>query len=191
MSAKQKNIKDKVTSNNVQEAKSRRRNKSHGNSLPKWSPYAIIFVTAIIYLKALQNGFTNIDDDYYIVNNPYLRDFSLNGIVAIFTHFYSFNYHPFTSLTNLIEYKLFGLNPLPYHFVNVCLHLLNIWLVYVLAQLLSSKRSTALIVCILFAIHPLHVESVAWVAERKDVLYTFFYFSSLITYLLVQLLILM
>jgi len=150
------------------------------------SPNAIYFVlvlTAIIYSRALTNGFTYMDDDYYILKNYYLRDLSLHGVWAIFTHFYSFNYHPLTTLSNLAEYTLFKLNPLPYHFFNVLLHLLNTWLVYMLAESLSRKRLTAVVVSALFAIHPMHVESVAWVAERKDVLYSAFYLSSALFYL--------
>jgi protein O-mannosyl-transferase len=157
--------------------------KNDSITVPSWTIAIVLICTAIIYSRALDNGFTYMDDDYYIINNYYLRDFSLKGIWAIFTHFYSFNYHPLTSISNLIEYTLFKLNPLPYHLVNVALHLLNTWLAYRLAEGLSGKRITALVVAILFAIHPMHVESVAWAAERKDVLYAAFYLSSLLLYL--------
>jgi len=151
--------------------------------LPAWAPVAILVVTGLIYLPALQNGITNIDDDFYLLSNPYLRDASPAGLWNIFTHFYSYNYHPFTTLSNLIEFQLFGLNPLPYHFFNVVLHLLNTWLVYNLVKQLTAKPLTPLIVMALFAVHPMHVESVAWIAERKDVLYTAFYLLSIIAYL--------
>ncbi len=154
-----------------------------GAGIPKWAIIIVLVFTAFLYSKALDNGFTYMDDDYYVLKNYYLRDFSFKGIWAIFTHFYSFNYHPLTSISNLIEYTIWGLNPWPYHFFNVLLHLLNVWLVYRLAEQLSGKRFTALVVAILFAVHPMHVESVAWVAERKDVLYTAFYLSSLLLYL--------
>jgi len=153
------------------------------NNVSKWTIIAVIIFTSILYSKALDNGFTFMDDDYYVLKNYYLRDFSLHGIWAIFTHFYSFNYHPLTTITNLIEYNIFELNPLPYHLFNILLHLLNVWLVYRFAEQLSGKRFTAIIVASLFAVHPMHVESVAWIAERKDVLYSAFYLLSLLAYL--------
>ena len=152
-------------------------------NIPSWAPVAVVICTALLYSNALQNQLTSFDDDFYIVKNPFLRDFSLNGVKAIFSSFYTSNYHPLTTLTFLLEYHLFGIDPLPYHLLNVVLHVLNTWLVYKLAEQLSGKRLTALIVSILFAIHPMHVESVAWVSERKDVLYTFFYLLSALAYL--------
>ena len=152
-------------------------------SIPKWAPAAVIIFTALLYSKALQNGFVYLDDDVYILKNSYLRDFSLKGVVAIFSKFNVSNYHPFTTITNLFEYRFFGLDPLPYHLANVALHLFNTWLVFRLTERLSDKKVTALIVCILFAVHPLHVESVAWLSERKDVLYASFYLLSLLAYL--------
>jgi len=154
-----------------------------GTDISRWAIIAVIVFTAFIYSRAMDNGFTYMDDDYYILRNRYLRDFSFHGLWAIFTHFYSFNYHPLTTVSNLTEYTIFGLNPLPYHLFNVLLHLLNVWLVYRLTEQLSGKRFTALVVAILFAVHPMHVESVAWIAERKDVLYSAFYLSALLVYL--------
>ena len=157
--------------------------KAAGVQIPQWAIFAVLLVTALLYSKALANGLTDMDDDSYILKNPYLHNFSFNGVKAIFTTFYSSNYHPLTTLTYLCEYNWFGLNPLPYHLVNVALHVLNTYLAYVLAMRLGGQKITALTVSVLFALHPLHVESVAWVSERKDVLYAFFYFASLIYYL--------
>ena len=152
-------------------------------SLPKWAPFALIAVTAIIYSRALQGSITFMDDDYYILKNPYIRDLSWHGIVSIFTSFYNYNYHPFTTLTWLLVYSLFKLNPLPYHLVNVLLHLVNVWLVFRLALRLSSRDTAAFVVAALFALHPMHVESVAWISETKDVLYTAFYLLACLAYL--------
>ncbi len=151
--------------------------------ISKWAVPAILFFTALLYLKATVNGFTFIDDDYYILKNPFLHNFSWNGICAIFTSFSNYNYHPFTTLIDLFIYKYFWLDPLPYHLFNVLLHVFNVWLVYMFTEKLSSKKITGLVVAILFAIHPLHVESVAWVSELKDVLYSSFYLAALIFYL--------
>jgi len=150
--------------------------------IPSWAIYAVIAFAGLIYVRALFNGFVNLDDDAYLFDNPFIRNFSLQGISAIFSNFYEANYHPLTTLTYLFEYRIFGLNPLPYHALNVLLHLVNIMLVYKLTEKLSGNKLTALLVSILFAVHPMHVESVAWVSERKDVLYTMFYLSSLLIY---------
>ena len=101
----------------------------------------------------------------------------------IFTIFYSANYHPFTTFCWALLFRFFGTDPLPYHLLNVLLHLLNTWLVFKITEGLSGRRITAIVVSILFAIHPMHVESVAWISELKDVLYSAFYLSSLLAYL--------
>ena len=148
----------------------------------RWYIWLLLVVTAIVFSDVTGHQLTFIDDDKYIITNPYLRDFSAKGIGAIFTSFYEYNYHPLTTFTWLIEYSLFGLDPGVYHVVNVCLHLCSTWLVYRLAQRLSGKENVALIVAALFALHPLHVESVAWVSERKGLLSGLFYFMALIAY---------
>jgi tetratricopeptide (TPR) repeat protein len=151
--------------------------------LSRWAIVGVLIFTALLYCPAIFNGFTDMDDDSYILKNPFLRDFTVNGVKAIFTSFYASNYHPLTTLAYLFEFHFFKLDPLPYHLLNVALHLLNTWLVYVLAARLSGKKTTALVVSVLFAVHPVHVESVAWVSELKDVLYAFFYLASLLFYL--------
>ncbi len=104
----------------------------------------------------------------------------------MFTNFYAGNYHPLTALSNAIEYKLFGLSPKPFHFINLIIHLANTFLVFKVIKLLCGDIRIALAVSLLFGIHPMHVESVAWVAERKDVLYTFFYLIAVIKYIRFQ-----
>ena len=93
------------------------------------------------------------------------------------------NYHPLTIISYSWEYLFFHLHPLPYHVVNIVIHLLNCVLVFYLILRLGRSLPVAFLVGLFFGIHPLHVESVAWISERKDVLYTFFYLLSLITYL--------
>ena len=143
--------------------------KDLSTATPKWAIAAVIIFTALIYLRALNNGFANLDDDDYILKNPYIRDFSLNGIKAIFTSVYFGMYHPLTTLSYLFEFRWFGMSPPPYHIINILFHLLSTWVVYKFVDELSGNKITALIVSALFAIHPMHVESVVWIAERKDV----------------------
>jgi len=156
---------------------------ANNNGIPKWALPVVLLCAAVLYSRALTCGLTSFDDDTYIAHNPFLKDCSIHGIKAIFTSFYACNYYPLTTLTFLAEYTAFGLNPLTYHLVNVLLHLVNIVLVFKLVDALSGKSRVGLLVCILFAVHPFRVESVAWVSERKDVLYALFYISSLIVYL--------
>jgi len=150
---------------------------------PGWGIFVVLAATALIYARAIYNGFTDMDDDSYILKNPFLKHLNFHEIKAIFTSFYASNYHPLTTVSFLLDHRFFGVNPTPYHIENVILHLINTWLVYLLALRLSTRNLIALIVATLFALHPMHVESVAWVSERKDLLYALFYISSLIFYL--------
>ncbi|OLE52912.1 MAG: hypothetical protein AUG74_21350, partial [Bacteroidetes bacterium 13_1_20CM_4_60_6] len=105
------------------------------------------------------------------------------NISEVFSHYFEGNYHPITLIVNSIEYQLFGFKPAGYHAVNLLLHLVNVVLVCHAILLLSGKREVALIAALLFGIHPLHVESVAWVSELKDLLYSAFFLGALICYL--------
>lgn len=144
----------------------------------------ILLVTFISFLPALNNGFVRGgDDDNYVVGNLLLGDLSLPGIKNIFSSIHLGLYKPLTMLTFAVEYHFFKLDPYIYHLTNVILHLLNCLLVFWLVLLLSRKPWVAFIVALLFGIHPLHVESVAWISERKDVLYSLFFLSGIIAYI--------
>ncbi len=140
----------------------------------------ILLITFLAYLPVFHNGLLAWDDEAYIKNNPLI--YSLN-LKEIFSHNVMGNWHPFTILTLALEYQLFGLNETGYHAFNLLLHLLNVILVFYAVSLLSDKVVVALVASLLFGIHPLHVESVAWAAELKDLLYTFFFLASYIYYL--------
>jgi tetratricopeptide (TPR) repeat protein len=140
----------------------------------------IILISFFAYFPVLQNGLLEWDDYGYIKNNPLIYSINLNDI---FSHNVMWNYHPLTILILAIEYQFFGLNATGYHAVNLLLHLLNVVLVFYAVLLLSDKVEVALVASLLFGIHPIHVESVAWVAELKDLLYTFFFLASYIFYL--------
>lgn len=146
--------------------------------------FVICAVTFIIYARSIGYGFIyNWDDAGYILKNEYIKNLSFSGIAEIFSSFYMHNYHPLTTLMYSIEYSLVGENAWLYHLNNIILHLVNIVLVYKLMLLLfKGKQMQSLFVAALFAMHPMHVESVAWVSERKDVLYTMFYLLSLLYY---------
>ena len=145
----------------------------------------LLLISFIVFSPALSNEFVNWDDFAYIVDNPLIRDLSFKNIAHVFnfqTHVVG-NYHPLTVLTYMIEYKFVGLKPMLYHFDNLLLHLLNIVLVAAIVWKLSKHYWTTVIAAALFALHPMHVESVVWAAERKDVLYTLFFLLSIYTYL--------
>lgn len=148
----------------------------------KWFLFGIVVLTAFLYSNSIRNGLTSFDDMDYISYNPYLKDFSLHGIKNIFFSFYAANYHPLTTLFWTAEYNIFGNSAQSYHLINLLFHLLNIALVFYFVKKLLNKNSAALIVALLFAVHPMHVESVSWISERKDVLYSFFFLAALIFY---------
>jgi len=149
-----------------------------------YTPYWLIaglLLTLIVYFPSLTNGITNWDDNDYI-NNPYVQDLSLAGIVKIFSVYVLGNYHPLTLLSLGIDHLIGGNSPFMFHFTNLLLHLLNTFFVFLLVKRLTQNNLLAALTFILFGVHTLHVESVAWVSERKDVLYSSFYLLSLIIY---------
>jgi tetratricopeptide (TPR) repeat protein len=143
----------------------------------------IIVLTFISFFPSLKNSFTIWDDGAMITENNDIRSITTENIVKIFTKPYVTMYVPLTVLSFAAEYKFFGLNPLPYHIANLLLHLFNVILVFFFIYLLTKKINISVIAALFFGIHPMHVEAVAWVTARKDVLYSFFFFSALITYM--------
>jgi protein O-mannosyl-transferase len=142
----------------------------------------IVVIAAITFYPSIRNGFVW-DDTGYILGNSLIKRLSLDNMEKMLTTFFFSNYHPLVLITYAWEYFFFKLNPLPYHVVNILLHLANCFLVFFFFKRLTSGKIVAFVVATLFAIHPLHVESVAWVSSRKDLLYSLFYLSSLISYL--------
>jgi tetratricopeptide (TPR) repeat protein len=146
-------------------------------------PPAMIVLTIVVFHNSLRNAFINSWDDHvYIIANEYLRDLSAQGIKSIFTSFYAANYHPLTTLSWAVEYTLFGLEPTYYHATNLFLHVVNVLLVFRLMQWLAESLEVATIVALFFAVHPLHVEAVCFVSQRKDLLYSVFFLGALISY---------
>jgi len=147
------------------------------------SIFFISLITFIAFLPSFNNGFTNWDDGIYVHNNRMIQDLCWKNIKLIFTSFYATFYHPITLLSYAIEYHFFQLNPFIYHVTNFVFHLLNTMLVFWFIFVITGKIFPSFITSVLFGIHPLHVESVAWIAERKDVLCTFFFLGTLISYI--------
>jgi tetratricopeptide (TPR) repeat protein len=144
-----------------------------------------VAVTAAFF-PTLRDGWTNWDDDVYVTENPLLAASPI-PIAKIFSAPFFHDYHPLTLLTYVLNYRLDGIDPRGYHALNLLLHLSNTLLVF-LFVLLMTERSLpqAAAASLLFGLHPMHVESVAWISERKDVLYVFFFLAGLVAYLRYQ-----
>jgi len=153
------------------------------NKNQKYVLSGILLITALVFANSLCNGFIeNLDDQGYVLNNEIIKHLDWNSVKTIFSTFCLGNYHPLTLFSYALDYKFFGLNPFFFHLTNYILHLLNTLLVYLFIKRFTGKFWVAIIVSLFFGIHPMHVESVAWISERKDVLYTFFFLLSLISY---------
>jgi protein O-mannosyl-transferase len=143
----------------------------------------LIVINGLTFHSVLQCDFTNWDDDKYVFNNPMVRELSWKNVQKIFTTFQYHWYFPLVTLSYAIEYHFFKLNPAVYHFDNLLLHILNTLLVFWLIFLFTNNRLTSLLTALLFSLHPLRVESVAWITERKDLLFAFFFLLSFIAYI--------
>ena len=142
----------------------------------------LAIVTAAIYWPTTEHGFVY-DDEGYVVNNVHVTGgLTLENIRWALVSGYIANWHPVTWLSHMLDCQLFGLNPFGHHLVNVLLHALNTILVFLFLRSLTGSPWRSFMVAALFGWHPLHVESVAWVAERKDVLSTLFGLLALIFY---------
>lgn len=148
-----------------------------------FSVFFILAITFISFLPSLKNDFVNWDDPQYALENTSIRKLTPGNIKTIFSSFYVGNYQPLTMLTYSVEYNFFKLNPVAYHATNMFLHLMNCLLVFWLIFLLGKNIFVAFFTSLFFGIHPMHVESVAWVSQRKDVLYALFFLMALISYL--------
>jgi len=158
------------------------------NAIILWSVILVV-ITTIAYFPAFNNEITNWDDDSYIVNNPTLKKISLENTKQIFSEYYMGNYHPLTMLSLSLDYQIGGadkdgeIKAWIYLFTNILLHIINTLLVLWLVYLLIGRFNIAVAAALLFGVHTLHVESVAWISERKDVLYAMFFIASLISYI--------
>ncbi len=143
----------------------------------------ILLIVVRIFLPCLSAEFLVWDDEQHVWGNPLIQTLSPLSLKMIFSTPVLKTYIPLTILSFALEYHFFHLNPFFYHLDNVLLHLVVVALIYILARRLNFNSLTAGLTAIFFGIHPMHVESVAWVTERKDVLYSVFYLASILFYL--------
>src|SRR6266403_1330244 len=139
--------------------------------------------TLAVYAQVAGHGFVSYDDPDYVSGNPYVRaGLTRTGLSWALTTGHAGNWHPLTWLSHMLDCQLFGLRPGAHHLTNVLLHTANALLLLVLLRGMSGALWPSAAVASFFALHPLHVESVAWVAERKDVLSTLFWMLTLLAY---------
>ena len=149
--------------------------------IPAWVIVLVLIITFLAFIPVLSAGFVLLDDPDYVTENPLIKDFS--DLATLIITPIQGNYHPLTIISLVLNYAISGDNAWSYHLLNLLIHLMNCLLVFRLAFLLSNKNLIiAFTTAILFGIHPMHVESVAWISERKDVLYGLFFLAGLISY---------
>ena len=136
-----------------------------------------------VFGQTLTFDFVNYDDPQYVTDNPLvLGGITWRGVLRALTHSdYSF-YHPFTTISHMLDYEIYGLNPAGFHFTNVVLHTMSAVILFLVLRSMTGSLWKSFMVTAVFAIHPLRAESVAWVTERKDCLSGFFFMLTLAAY---------
>ena len=152
----------------------------------RWKIIACLFLvvaTLGTYGDLINHQFINYDDDVYVTDNPPVQSgLTFSGLSWAFTTMHSGNWHPLTWLSHMLDCQLFGLNPGEHHLTNVVFHVANSLLLFLWFLYFTRSLGCSFLVAVLFALHPMHVQSVAWVAERKDVLSTFFWLLTMWAY---------
>ena len=144
---------------------------------------ALAVLTSLVFGQTLWHDFINYDDPRYVYENTKITGgVSISGIAWAFTHIHSLNWHPLTTISHMLDCQLYGLKAGWHHFTNVCLHTLAAILLLLALQQMTGAIWRSAFVAAVFAIHPLRVESVAWIAERKDVLSGVFFMLTLLAY---------
>ena len=148
---------------------------------------AVVVLTLAAHVRGLQGQFVDWDDTTHITRNATIRGLTFANVRTMFSQPIAKLYCPLTWLSYAVDYQIWGRDPFGYHLANLLLHLANTVLVLILVQTLLRDRvqhatATALLTAVIFGVHPLRVESVAWATERKDVLFAFFYFCALLAY---------
>ncbi|HWR98069.1 MAG TPA: glycosyltransferase family 39 protein, partial [Candidatus Methanoperedens sp.] len=155
---------------------------------PRLRPQHLLFLALVLLVLAVYAGigghdFINYDDREYVVENPFVsRGLTGDGIARAFTSAYAANWHPLTWLSHMLDVRLFGLDAGWHHRMSLLLHVLGTAALFGALRQLTGALWRSALVAALFGVHPLHVESVAWIAERKDVLSGLFWSLTLLAY---------
>ena len=142
----------------------------------------LVVLCVIIYAQVLGFSLIRYDDPLYLADNPNVQELSLKTITWAFTSNYAQNWHPLTWISHMIDCRVFGSNSMGHHLTSILLHIANTLLLFFILKKMTGSILRSAFVAALFAVHPLHVESVAWVSERKDVLCTFFWLLTMLAY---------
>ncbi|MEO2019352.1 MAG: hypothetical protein ABGZ53_33880 [Fuerstiella sp.] len=146
-----------------------------------WWIYASLVITGLVaFWPSVWFDFVNWDDPAYVLNNDLIRSWSPSGLWGVATETVTRNYAPLTILSLLVDHTLWGMNPCGYHATNVLLHVINGLLVFVLVRQLTGKQFVAWVTAALFLVHPVQIETVAWISSRKGLLSASFMLSALI-----------
>ncbi len=146
--------------------------------------FYLIAITWLVFGETIRHDFVNYDDDVYVYAQPNVTNgLTLSGLGWAFTHVHARNWHPLTTISHMMDCQLFGLKAGGHHFTNVLLHSVAVVVLFLVLEALTGTIWRSAFVAAVFAIHPLRVESVAWIAERKDVLSGVFFFLTLAAYL--------
>ncbi len=152
--------------------------------LPLYTGLLLVLLAVAAFLPALENDFIRFDDPLYVTENKHVRaGLTLEGIAWAFGANVVSNWHPLTLLSHMLDCELFGLNPKGHHLTSLLLHALNVLLLFGVLHRMTGALGRSALVAALFAVHPTHVESVAWMAERKDVLSGLFWMLTMGAYL--------
>ncbi|MHC4719449.1 MAG: tetratricopeptide repeat protein [Planctomycetota bacterium] len=144
----------------------------------------LVLATFVAYEPVRRNGFINYDDDKYVTENPHVQaGLTRRSVVWAFTTSHMGSWHPLTWLSHMLDCELFGLNPFWHHLTSLAFHTVNSLMLFWLLRRMTGAVWPSAFIAAAFALHPLHVESVAWVAERKDVLSAFFWLLTIWAYL--------
>ncbi len=150
---------------------------------PIWIPFALAAAVFLVYWPVAGFQFVNYDDTDFVTANPIVqKGLTVEGFKWVWHSEVARNWHPITMLTHMLDCQLFGVHAGGHHLTNLLIHVANTLLLYSLLRYLTGAIWRSAFVAALFGLHPLHVESVAWIAERKDVLSTFFWFLSIWAY---------
>lgn len=137
----------------------------------------------LIYYQSTQHDFVTYDDELYVIKNPHIKaGLTSESTIWAFTTGYAANWHPLTWLSHMLDFQLYSLNPMGHHWTNLQIHIVNTVLLFLFLKWVTGTIWRSAFVSVLFAVHPLHVESVAWVSERKDVLCALFWILSMWAY---------
>ena len=144
---------------------------------------ALVLATVIAYEQVRHNDFVDYDDDFYVTENPNVKEgITCESILWAFTTSHAGYWHPLTWLSHMLDCQFFGLNPAGHHIINLFFHIANTLLLFWILKRMTGAIWQSAFVAAAFALHPLHVESVAWVAERKDVLSGLFWMLTMAAY---------